>query len=285
MSGEVLLWVASTLQLNFYSAADWVTWIGPWVVVVAVLSVTSLWALNLSRAITVRLRKRQALGIGLLALSLAWFTANFIFDHPETLGTTAGDSYFLLQFFLPFLTFFYWIDASVVASRRADPLLRDTFHWRRIRLWVWAYLIAMTCLYVVTAIILSDLLGVTGSPSTAIVTVAIFSVIGLPFVAGPILLPVVSRRSADAALRGHLRWFAYFTAFLGLGLVGIIAIPLWQGLWAVAGYCLYRSVKSLVIVDTLPSTTIIAAGPTGTEGSARTVALSRRLLARSCVPG
>ncbi len=254
MSGEILIGMASPLQVNFYSVSYWIRWLVPWIVVVAIFGLTALRAFNLRKAVTVRLRRRQALGIGLLALAMAWVSANFVFPHPQSMGNAIGDSYFVFQFFLPFLVFFYWIDASVLASRRSDPLFRDTFHWSSVRKAIWTFLVAMMAVYIIGQVIFYDLILHNSATLPNVVGgSAVLTVISLPFVAGPALLPMVARRSRDDAVKRHLRWFAYFSALLGLGVPGIFLSPLGQGLWAVSGYCLYRSVRALVTVSRLPS--------------------------------
>jgi len=245
-------------------------WAIPWTLVVAAFLAAGSRALILRQIITVRLRRRQALGIGLTAVALAWFSSLFIL--PSSLNISLGgpgsslsvDAFFFFFFVLPWLIFFYWVDASALNARRFDPLLRDSLHWSKARKWVWGLAAAILFIFVLINFVAVGLLGDLSNNSSvdALEGITIFTIVGLPFVTGLILLPFATRRSRDPTMREHFKWFGYFVGFLGLGTVGLfledftgLILPIWQIMWVVSGYWLYRSGSSLVVVSPLPSNT------------------------------
>src|SRR5579864_7773784 len=107
------------------------------VLLILAFAYTSYWAFGIRHALAVERYKNQALGIGLIAIALGLIILN-----PGNPSTVPGVAFLqalpltLLEVFT-----FYWVDASVLASRRSDPLLRDTFRWRRLRFVLWAIII------------------------------------------------------------------------------------------------------------------------------------------------
>lgn len=149
-----------------------------------------------------------------------------------------------------FIGLYYWIDASIRTARFSDPLYRDTFHWSRMRLVFWAYIIGAYVLFSVT--------GAIGVYSYATASSLGQDLIGLPLIfvifAGAVVLPAAVRRSKDKVLRRNLDWFAIWTiVVLGIGWVGIGFTPLSDNVQtlitlivvAPGGYLLYRSATSL----------------------------------------
>jgi len=258
--GDASIMASSSLQLSYTSPLFLAAWVVPWSVAVAVFIAAAVRALTLRRVITASLRRNQALGIGLLAAAMAWFCLVLVLPIPSSWTTgTLGDILFIFEPILPFVVFFYWVDSSILASRRVDPLFRDTLAWSRVRKFVWGLIAFCLGAMVIGGIILADILGVSAA-NTSIPPLSIVVLIPLaaPFVGGLILLPLASKRSGDPAIKHHLRWFAYFVGSLGLGVALVVLtpiVPLWPGLWIVAGYCLYRSVSSLVVVSRLPLST------------------------------
>jgi hypothetical protein len=223
------------------------------------------WAFDIRRGLAVRLYRDQALGIGLIIVIFGVFYANawWFFGAVQTNPVLA-----VLQQAAGFglsLSVFYWLDASILASRRSDPLLRDTFHWKRIRYVLWPLVLLGPVLVSFSVLVYPPASYPSGPPiSNPIVAVGtiltFFSIIG-PFVIGAILLPIVGRRSRDSSLRRHLVWFGLFAATftfvfirdlvpslvndLDLTLTGTVIL-------AVATYCLYRSARALVPLNKLP---------------------------------
>ncbi len=211
------------------------------------LAYACYWGLSIRRALAIRLYRNQAMGIGLISATFGLVTT---FTYASN-----GTTFELAPLFVAVM--FYWIDASVLASRRTDPLLRDTIHWKRIRIGLWAVLDVLIAGYF-AALIYSLATG-TLSPFLYIDPLIIL----IPFVSAIVTLPIVSRRSKDTSLRRHLKWFALFGACALVGilvtfLLGYISgttiatppslytnTPIMAGA-TIGGYCLYRSAKSLV---------------------------------------
>ena len=168
--------------------------------------------------------------------------------------------------YIPFISGFYAIDASALAARRSDPLLRDTLRWSQLRIILWGITIGGVVLNLSSAMYFLFTTGnipVGGLSSTRILaiiqtiyTIAPYFVTTL---AGALLLPIIVRRSGDMTLRTHLWWFELFAIFV---LVFYLLIPVllgdplqilsvqFAGLLAGA-YFLYRSAKSLVPLNRL----------------------------------
>ncbi len=218
------------------------------------------WALDIRHALAVRLYRNQALGIGLISIALGLLFVLFSIPSSPSLTSTLNTLDGVGTLFV-FVTIFYWVDASVLAGRRSDPLLRDTLGWGRIRRLVWGTLVLFSALSIVLSF--SAGLGPSSNLSGLAfpVTVVVFFV---PLVSGSILLPVVARRSGDPLLRRQLRYFALFllpsiVATLLFGVIGpffaasaptgfaLIGLDLVGDLtYVAASYFLYRSARSLV---------------------------------------
>jgi hypothetical protein len=172
---------------------------------------------------------------------------------------------------LGFLTIFYWIDTSMLAARRSDPLLRDTLHWKRLRVVFWAGIILSfgiqftAIVYLLGPFALVDPLSGAGTeppPALGLTIIAPFLLTGL---AG-LLLVIAGRRSKDTNLQRSLRWFGLFVASL---LVVLVAVPaqfigplvgveyasntIFNAGQLAGGYFLYKSVKALVPLNRIES--------------------------------
>lgn len=222
------------------------------------LAYPAYWALDIRHASAVRLYRSQALGIGLVSIAIGLlfvlFSASDLLPPSPSLVSTFIILYNLGAVFV-LVTTFYWVDGSVLAGRRSDPLLRDTLSWGRIRRLVWGTLILFSALL----IILSFSIG----PGPSLVFLVGTVVFAVPLVSGSILLPVVARRSGDPLLRKQLRYFALFLFSLMAQLLfyNIFGhfIPTRLGLsvgaliLVAASYFLYRSARSLAPLNRIPS--------------------------------
>ncbi len=196
------------------------------------------WALNIRRALRVKLYRNQALGLAFVAATA------LLFPGP------AG--YLLLNFgpslmavaviYSPLLLIFYWIDASLRATRRSDPLLRDTLHWEKVRKILWpADILVVGYLFILQS-------GLIPSENTVLFLVPyLFDII-----LGVIFLPIVARRSKDRTLRRHFAWFGiFFLALVPVFLAGFTfpndlqsVLQTFAGL-LLGGFALYRGARSL----------------------------------------
>jgi hypothetical protein len=216
-------------------------------------------AFSIRRRMSGNLYRQQGLGIGLVTVLFGGFTVlltlSSIFPAPDFVLT-------IISTWLVFWSVFYWIDSSIRAARFTDPLLRDTFHWKRLRVVLWAYDVGGP-LGILGVFIWGSATG--GSPSTPISPAlsgllfgTLFAPIVIALFSGFVVFPIVARRSADRNLRMHLEWFAvYASTILLLFVVSLFnsssSYYLVQGLVStIASYTLYRSTRSLVPIYRFP---------------------------------
>jgi hypothetical protein len=231
------------------------------------------WAFSIRHALAVPLYRRQAFGIGFVVLA-AWAIIAVFVVVPTATTLFANVVQFSAFYFL-FIVLFYWIDSSVLASRRSDPLLRDTLHWSKIRVFLWIAIIITTAIpflilgyiSVTSSQALFDQLnsGTLGGADFSFLLNVV--VINFPIVipiCGLIYLPAIALRAKwDRSLRRHFLWFApasvamlliFFGPTSGTGVFGEIVTPL---VVVIMGYSLYRSAKALVplsyVVSSNPS--------------------------------
>ena len=207
------------------------------------------WGFNVRRALAVKLYRNQALGIALIAIAL---TPDAIAHALVGLG---GRHYFVafsvIETFVALINF-YFVDASVLAGRRSDPLLRDTLHWKTVRLFVWPAVVAVLIGISSYAAYLQTS-NVTVSAQTSGLVGALFGLTWLSVAV--IALPITAYRSKDPRLHSHFAWFAVYVALgylptlFGNGAV-VVSVIVNGALLDVGlvfwGYALYRSARALV---------------------------------------
>jgi hypothetical protein len=206
------------------------------------------WAFSLRHALAVRLYRNQALGIGLITLAI-WFTLGTTSLNPTPLQLYTF--FYQGSFVLLFIVLFYWIDASLLTFRRSDPLLRDTFHWSKLRLPLWAVNIFLWGIYLSIlcyAVFTNDvslLNQINTSFTNPLLNKALQAIVVIPIICAIIFLPTMAIRAKwDRTLRRHFAWFALFavllpgilTNFVGIEAVAILGIAI----------ALYKSAKALV---------------------------------------
>ena len=105
----------------------------------------------------------------------------------------------------------YWVDTSIVASRRSDPLDRDTFHWSVVRRIIWVTALASFFLTILTGIVLPTQVGnsLPGWVNLGI-TVLFYFPIYSAAVSAVVVIPVAARRCRDLVFRRHLEYFFVF---------------------------------------------------------------------------
>jgi hypothetical protein len=207
---ESALHVTTPTQPPFTMVIGWI----------ALYSFGTYWALNIRRALAVRLYRSQALGIGLVAASVIVLVFSEIII--AALSRPGGSGPFGEPVELPFSYFaiivlFYWVDVSVRTARRSDPLLRDTLYWTRLRIIAWAgiiLLIAFNSLYVLYLMIDTGLpLDVAPNLPPVLNIVSFMSFLS-PVLLGAIFLPLGALRSRDPTIRRHLGWFCLFVLLI-----------------------------------------------------------------------
>jgi hypothetical protein len=240
------------------------------VIVLLAYGYAAFWALNIRRNLKVGLYRHQALGIGLVAICVAYFT--FFSDGGGNYLPAAFSEYPITGIvFFSFLAclapLLYLTDSSILAARDSDPLQRDVLGWGRIRIPLWGALAA--CLvgggaYVVyQTIFLSQQTALAGN-STYLVGVpgiiggiAVIVPLVLPPASAVIFLSVAVRRTRDLTLRRHLKWFGIGAALFGLGaLLDILLTPVegssflypivFMVLFVGSAYSFYRSARATI---------------------------------------
>lgn len=228
------------------------------------------WSFDIRHSLNVRLYRNQALGLGIFCLVL--YLAVLPSPTPGSADFLGSDS-FLLSYFL--ITAFFWLgtiyftDSSVLASRRLDPLLRDTLHWSKIRYVVWGVQI-FSVLFILIGILYSLLTGdsvllnqiMAGTNGTYFTNFPTF-VAGLPWAVSfgsfVLFLPIAVR-AKDRTFREHLKWLVimgaiilalfFFSALLGSFFASSVGgLILNAFFFALIGYCLYRSARALVPIN------------------------------------
>ena len=101
------------------------------VAAIPIFSYAGFWAFSIRQALAVRLYRRQAFGVGFVVLAM-FFTFAVFALVPGTANLEVAAGLTNSAFYLLFFVMFYWLDTSILATHRADPLLRDTLHWSKI---------------------------------------------------------------------------------------------------------------------------------------------------------
>jgi hypothetical protein len=234
------------------------------------------WAFSLTKALVVPTYRRQTLGIGIVVLAVFSVLVTFLFF--PTANTPASNLIQIVAFYTLFLVLFYWIDASVLTTRRYDPLLRDVLYWRKIRVPLWLIIIVSTAIPVFVSLYIAatsnTLLfnqlvnGTLGGPllsSVLNIIVGIFPIV-IP-ICGIVYLPAIALRAKwDKNLRMHFVWFAPTSICLILIFFGALgssnSLPsdaLIGVIVTVMGYTLYRSAKALVPMNRISTADIAKA--------------------------
>jgi len=240
MAGDILSLVENVVGVVFAIASQ------------GIFLYAAYWAFSIRRALAVRIYRNQALGVGLISLSWIIVFVNYVIVS-QFLGFVA---YTIIDV-LVWAIFLYFVDSSVLDGRQSDPLLRDTLHWRRARLWIWGLFIA-TGLASILATTYYEVTGVDFSTLSPLVSNVLLSpyswLVGL---VGLVALPISAARSKDPLLRRQLLWFIGFVlAVAGVGLGNSISASAFAAsslptyllfaLLLAGGFCLYKSSKSLV---------------------------------------
>ena len=220
------------------------------------------WAFSIRRPLRVHLYRRQAFGIGFLVLAI-WVVLGVFISIGLNVSTPMATLEQFSAFYFLFFVLFYWIDSSVLASRRSDPLLRDTLQWSKVRIFLWASIIITT---LIPLVILIDVIGTSNSAlfdqmnngtlggpviSNLLGGVVLNYPIVIPIV-GLIYLPVISIRSKwDRNLRMHFIWFVPASLgdlliFFGIPVPESVSVVLDPLILIGMCYALYRSAKALV---------------------------------------
>jgi len=213
---------------------------------IAFAGYAAYFALSVRRALVARIYRNAALGISVAALAIATFgLTNYLgYVDPSLVYPSFGPYLFQLLF----VALFYTIDSTASTGRFSDPMLRDTLRWRQTRKVLWALIFFGIGYTVFSAYVLNQ-------SETPAFILPIF----IPIFTGAILFPLLAVRMGDTTLRRHLLWSGgFFASIVAVSFLGFGSPPLWvflitDGAFVVAGFCLYRSSKSLVPLNRISS--------------------------------
>jgi hypothetical protein len=226
--------------------------------VVAAYSYIAYSAVAIRRTMAGGLYRRQALGVGLIGLVFVVIYLDNYLPYDNVLGIITG-----LVFYAMVLVLLYWVDSSILAARRSDPLDRDTLKWSMIRWIVWVVSVSVIIATITAASYYTIGAGTFNPPDYLNLLFSILFPIPIYIAAfcGVIVIPVAARRSGDITLRKNLQWFFVFLAIQlilqgGLGQVlsnDLTKSNLVDGFALLLGiYPLYQSAKKLIPLYRFP---------------------------------
>src|SRR5713101_35168 len=239
-------------------------------VLCAVFSYAAFWGFSMRNGLAAPLYRRHALWVGAAGAYFAvqWLLLALFAPFYPYGGTP--QTRFLIDSYNDFgyTMIFAWIDATMPLVRQSDPLLRDPLRWKRLRLILWPLV----------------LLGAVGTDigleSVAVITQSqypilrdLFATVPYPAILlGALGLSLSVKRSKDATLRSHLRWFGLagtlivLTFLLGHFAHALGFIPASAALFVqtadyvmltAAGVFLFKSAKDLVLLSQASSEAIV----------------------------
>ena len=220
-----------------------------------ILAYGTYWAFQIRRALFTGIYRSQAFWLGFFGLYLIPY--NLGLDQ-GAIGSEVYDLLVTLYYVVLALLLFRLVDVDVGVARRADPLLRETLHWRKLRMVVWA-IMSLGIVVVIVLALAKDSGFVVSGLETALSQGSVYLTFIL--VGAPALL-ISSSRSKDQTLRRSMKWFGLFFLFLLMtnllyfGITaGVLQVPadLFNAtgglIFVPSAYCIYRSAKSLAPLD------------------------------------
>ena len=177
--------------------------------------------------------RNQALGIGLISAFLTFGTL----DGTGTIYSVA------------ILLVFYWIDVSMAAVRRSDPLLRDPISWKKLRFVLWPVVVLG-----LAASDASNFLVVGGVPGELAGAIEVVAFLVIPS-CGVLLFGVAARRTSDRGLKRQIEWLGLF-AIVQFVTIVVSSINSVSGAtyflgFAIGGFFLYKSARALAPLNRL----------------------------------
>jgi hypothetical protein len=228
--------------------------IGFFIATFPIYAFTAYWAFSVRSALAVPVYRRQAAGTGVLALTI-WASLYITFVLSGFSDLRLADGAVVFAFTVPLLAFFYFCDVSMRAARRADPLLRDTLGWSKLRIPLWIIIaISFGIIYLWTGYaIVDDNLALlnqlnSGNFTSAIMALAFNYLTLVPFAGIIFVVSAAIRTKWDRVLRYHLTWVAVALALVFYGFE--INIPgTYVIVFLLVSYFLYRAARSLAPVS------------------------------------
>jgi hypothetical protein len=232
---------------------------------------SAYWALIIRRVLATPLYRRQALSVGLVGAYFAALWVSSPFTNPLLESAGPVSVFAAGSFFVGIIVIFAWIDGSMRVARRSDPLLRDTLHWSRLRLVLWAAIALDILVFAGTAANYASTGIFPGVGDNFWFLVSFFAILVL----GTPALVVSALRSKDRTLRRNLGWFGLFVAtvlsFAEIGYLGfvlgilttspptappvgfVLVLAAISFLPVIGGFGLYRSARSLAPINRVPA--------------------------------
>jgi len=218
------------------------------------LGYTAFWARNVQKALAVGVYRRQALGIVLISVTLALYQiantaeAYFVFHN----GLEANGEGGFGLFFIFLVAVFYWVDASVLAARRSNSLLKDYMHWSKVRIILWVGTLPAAIIVVAVSVVSLFVSGGNSGIAPTWAGIFLFPGIFIPLFSCAIVIPIIALKTPDKILRAHLKWFGLFgIIYLAFNFLTANLSDITMALFLtylgdiVCAYCLYRSALSL----------------------------------------
>jgi hypothetical protein len=213
------------------------------------------WAYQIRSALVSPLYRNRALWVGAAGTFFALLVLSTVLI--STFAST-DRSLILFQFGLTnfgAILVFGWIDSNVRVARRSDPLRRNTLHWTKLRIFIWAIL----SIAIVGGLVSAFLGDINYLSSPADLGGAFLESPFTPAAAfGIIAMAVSRRRISDITLKRHIKWLVFFVLILliatrllehpsSLSTVRFIG----ELLLACGAYFLYMAARSLSQLDHL----------------------------------
>jgi len=229
-----------------------------------ILLYAGYWAFSIRRSLFTGVYRSQAFWIGFFGVYFVPYVSpafNLVHSNPLVEYFVGATYYIVLAFLI-----FRLVDVDVQVARRSDPLLRDTLHWKRLRLVVWLVMV-VSAAFALYFLAIQDLFPGLPRPGSALFLSQ--GGVYVPFlVTGAPALLLSANRSKDPYFRGTLMWFGlFFLGFLAIGIgylystvafgqeviSGDVLSGIGTFVFAFMAYCLYRSARSLVPLNRIPS--------------------------------
>ena len=221
-------------------------------VVVALYAYGAVWAFRIRDALMTPLYRSRAQWVGVVAIFFAILVSSNLI-----IRLAAPDNFYLslLEYCIvdvAGIVTLAWIDTTMKLARRLDPLNRNTFKWKQLRIliWVFTFLTTFGSLFAVIYF-RSNFFAPGGSAGNFIG--GSFGWVLLGFIA----LILSYRRSRDPILKEHLKWFGLFLFVLFI-IDTVLSKEIdafriaGEVLLALDAYFLYRGVKSLAPLSRVP---------------------------------
>ena len=145
-----------------------------------------------------------------------------------------------------------WIDTTIKMARRSDPLNRNTFKWKQLRILIWIFTF-LTTIGSLFWVVFSQANFFSPGGTNGNFVAGSFGWVLLGFIA----LVLSYRRSKDPMLKEHLKWFGLFLFLLFivdtvLSATGDPFRIAGEILLAIDAYFLYRGVRTLAPLSRVP---------------------------------